>query len=172
MGGNGMKMHQERGSSLIEVMVSLFVLAIGLLGVLALQTRSVQYNQSAYSYSQAAYLANDLAERIRANAAVRSGTTAPSNALLYDTSTPAAADCSTNSCTLAQMVQADLQQWQSNISQRLPYGTGDVENFVADGRTFLRITVSFDDSRLEGKAPDPSDPTNKAVQSYALTMEI
>lgn len=46
-------------------MVSLFVLAIGLLGTLAMQTKSVQHNQNSYSFSQALVLANDLSERLR-----------------------------------------------------------------------------------------------------------
>ncbi len=53
------------GSSLVETMVSLFVLAIGLLGTLAMQTKSVQHNQNSYSFSQALVLANDLSERLR-----------------------------------------------------------------------------------------------------------
>lgn len=46
-------------------MVSLFVLAIGLLGTLAMQTKSVQHNQNSYSFSQALVLSTDLSERLR-----------------------------------------------------------------------------------------------------------
>lgn len=45
--------------------MSLFVLAIGLLGTLAMQTKSIQHNQNSYSFSQALVLANDLSERLR-----------------------------------------------------------------------------------------------------------
>lgn len=57
--------HSQTGSSLVETMVSLFVLAIGLLGTLAMQTKSVQHNQNSYSFSQALVLASDLSERLR-----------------------------------------------------------------------------------------------------------
>ncbi len=57
--------YYQHGSSLIETMVSLFVLAIGLLGTLALQTKSVQHNQNSYSYTQSIVLAVDLTERLR-----------------------------------------------------------------------------------------------------------
>lgn len=57
--------HSQTGSSLIETMVSLFVLAIGLLGTLAMQTKSVQHNQNSYSFSQALVLSTDLSERLR-----------------------------------------------------------------------------------------------------------
>ena len=56
----------QRGSSLLEVMIALFVLAIGLLGTLAMQATSVKYNQNSYAFSQAINLANDVVERIRA----------------------------------------------------------------------------------------------------------
>lgn len=59
------KIHAQNGSSLVETMVSLFVLAIGLLGTLAMQTKSIQHNQNSYAYSQAIVLANDLSERLK-----------------------------------------------------------------------------------------------------------
>ena len=64
----------QSGSSLIEVVVALFVLAIGMLGVLSMQVKSMQFNQSAYYYSQAVYLANEILENMRSS---------PSNANTY-----------------------------------------------------------------------------------------
>lgn len=55
----------QHGSSLLETMISLFVLAIGLLGTLAMQNKSIQHNQSSYSYSQAIVLAYDISERLK-----------------------------------------------------------------------------------------------------------
>ncbi|MEY4588097.1 MAG: hypothetical protein RL497_173 [Pseudomonadota bacterium] len=55
----------QNGSSLLETMVSLFVLAIGLLGTLAMQNKSIQHNQNSFSYSQAIVLANDLSEQLK-----------------------------------------------------------------------------------------------------------
>jgi len=57
----------QTGSSLIEVLISLTVLAFGILGVLGMQAKSVQFNQSAGVYSHAVHLAGDIAERIRSN---------------------------------------------------------------------------------------------------------
>jgi Tfp pilus assembly protein PilV len=59
------KIRNQLGSSLLETMVSLFVLAIGLLGTLAMQTKSIQHNQNSYSYSQAIVMATDINERLR-----------------------------------------------------------------------------------------------------------
>ena len=58
------------GFTLIEVLVALVVLAVGLLGLAALQVMSLKYNQTAYNRNQATVIANDLADRMRANASV------------------------------------------------------------------------------------------------------
>lgn len=57
----------QRGFTLIEVMISVLILAIGLLGVASMQTRSLQMNQSAQFSSQASILAYDIIDRMRAN---------------------------------------------------------------------------------------------------------
>ncbi len=56
-----------RGFSLIEVLISLSILAAGLLGMTALQNEALQFNQAAFTDSQAQFLINDMVERIRAN---------------------------------------------------------------------------------------------------------
>ncbi|WP_309268007.1 type IV pilus modification protein PilV [Azonexus sp.] len=57
----------QTGMSLVEVMVAVFILGAGLLGLAALQGRSLAYAQSSFQRSIAADLAADLADRIRAN---------------------------------------------------------------------------------------------------------
>ncbi len=57
----------QGGFSLLEVLVTVFVFAVGLLGLASLQTVSVQANQSAYLSSQAATLAYGMMDQWRAN---------------------------------------------------------------------------------------------------------
>jgi len=56
----------QSGFSLIEVLVSLFVLAIGLLGVIAMQINSVKSNQRAQYTAVVKILAADFTDRIYA----------------------------------------------------------------------------------------------------------
>lgn len=57
---------KSAGFSMIEVLIAVLILAIGLLGVAALQMASLTQGQESYFRSQATALAEDLASRIRA----------------------------------------------------------------------------------------------------------
>ncbi len=58
---------RQAGLSLVEVLVTLVVLAIGLLGVMGLQARLQQSEVEAYQRSQALLLLEDMAARLAAN---------------------------------------------------------------------------------------------------------
>ena len=59
--------NHQRGVGLVEILVALLVLAIGVLGFVALQYRSLEASAESTSRVQAITLARDLAERIRVN---------------------------------------------------------------------------------------------------------
>ena len=60
---------QQRGMTLIEVLVTLVLISVGLLGIAALQLTSLRSNQEAYVRSQASALAGDILDRMRSNQA-------------------------------------------------------------------------------------------------------
>jgi type IV pilus assembly protein PilV len=74
-------LHTQRGTSLLEVLVTIVILAIGLLGLAGLQSRLQASEMEAYQRAQALVLLNDMASRIatnRANAPTYlTGTTTP-----------------------------------------------------------------------------------------------
>ncbi len=57
----------NKGFTLIEVLVTMLVMAVGLLGIAALQFKGLQYSHDAYIRSQINFLAYDIADRIRLN---------------------------------------------------------------------------------------------------------
>lgn len=57
----------QRGFSMIEVLIAVLVLAIGLLGVAALQMNSMNSGQEGYFRTQATAIAEDLASRVKSN---------------------------------------------------------------------------------------------------------
>lgn len=60
-------MTKNKGFSLIEVMVTLVLTTIGILGMVAMQGRSIQYTQDSVQRNAAVMLASDFVEIIRAN---------------------------------------------------------------------------------------------------------
>jgi type IV pilus assembly protein PilV len=58
---------KQHGVSLLEVLVSVLVLGIGLLGVAALQTSSMRHTNSSLEKTMAVILTDTLAELLRAN---------------------------------------------------------------------------------------------------------
>lgn len=61
------KRKRQQGLSLIEVVVTLFIMSVGLLGLSSLQSTAVKSGLDVAKRSQVTWLVTELAERIRAN---------------------------------------------------------------------------------------------------------
>lgn len=98
-------MNGQRGNSLIEVLVTMVILAVGLLGAGGLQARLQLADMEAYQRSQALILVDDIASRIATNRA---------NALAYVTGAVnplgTGAACPTTVTTSSRQ-QIDAAQW-------------------------------------------------------------
>ncbi len=112
---------RQGGMTLIEILVSLLILAIGMLGMAGLQTVGLRSTQSAYQRTQAAILGHDIVERLRAN---RQGVERGG----YDHAVGSVtASCnSLSGCTPAQMAANDVAQWKQALAAALPEGEGTV----------------------------------------------
>lgn len=109
------------GVGLVEVLVTVLVLSIGLLGVAGLQATGLRQNHDAFLRTQATVLAYDIIDRMRAN---QIGAQAGD----YDNQAGAVqAACTTNpGCSPAAMAQNDVFQWNAAISRSLTSGQGVV----------------------------------------------
>lgn len=151
----------QKGTTLLEMMIALFVLAIGLLGVLSMQIKSMQFNQSSYYYTQAVYLANDILENMRSTPQ-----TADTYLLgLTEADPVAGVDCEVSGvvCTPAQMRDFALAQWRENIASTLSQGRSSISN----NGDFFTITVQFDDSRSQTAGEEGA-----SLAEYVLVTEI
>lgn len=82
---------KECGISLIEVLVTLVILAVGMLGIMGMQARLQQSEAEVYQRTQALILLQDMASRLAANRNQAAGyVTGPSNPLGAGMSCPAA----------------------------------------------------------------------------------
>lgn len=115
---------------MIEVLVSMLVLALGLLGNAGMITNSLRQNNSAYMRSEATFLAYEIIECMRANrAAAMLGS--------YNTGLGGVAASSSVAGT-------DLAYWKATLSSSLPAGDGAVAVDMAGNVT---VTVQWDDNR-------------------------
>jgi len=98
----------QRGMGVIEILVALLILAIGILGFIALQYRALEASAESRSRVQAITLARDLAERMRVN---RNSLTVY-NQQLQDASiqTDFAKNCFQNNCTDTELADFDVAQ--------------------------------------------------------------
>ena len=123
------------------------VLAIGLLGLAGLQSTSIQSNQGSYYRSQATVLANDMADRMRAN---RTAALAGGYAIA---TAPRSSSSNTVSGTRAEK---DKAEWLNALAETLPLGTGKI---TLNNNIFL-IEVIWNDNRARIKASnDATTPT-------------
>jgi len=163
---------KDNGFTLIEVLISVLILGLGILGVLNLQVRALMDNQDAYLRTQAIFMAYDMSDRIRANAdiwqnAIDNNTI--NNITLNDANGNATGKyffCSAydpaenpavlladplatpNACTDLQMAQYDVYRWKTDVGTILNGGTVKIER-SADANSsnaaadIIRLTISW-----------------------------
>ena len=115
-----LKMHivpSQRGISLIESMVAIVVMALGILGIVGVQLRTLSDTQTGVRRAQAIHLIEDLSERIKVNpnALLNIG----GYAMAWGTNPTGAPDCKATACTTAQIIQYDLQEWKRLVNNTL-----------------------------------------------------
>lgn len=156
------------GFSLLEVLISLVVLSVGLLGMASLMSTTLKSNDSAYMRTQATVEAYNIIDRMRANS---SGVTAG----VYTIAMPAAAATSAPdtctgvavSCSNVQLASYDIGQWESDLGSRLPDGRGSITTTpIANGTgTDVVVRVLWNDSRA-------SRALNGAPSATTLSLSV
>lgn len=131
---------RQRGFSLLEVMVAVVVFSIGLIGLGLLLTASIRANHVGFLHSQATFVAESIADRMRANipgvwldaydGTWDAGAAAPAN--------PCAAG---SPCTPAEVAARDVWAWGQMVGQLLPAGQGVVTCTPQAGRPLPDATA-------------------------------
>lgn len=105
----------QRGFSLIEVLVSMVLLSVALLGTARLTTLSFKNTNASYYRSQATVLADDILDRMRANIV-------EARAQYYDMSAGPTYAGGGNAVTVF-----DTADWAASVAATLPEGVGVVD---------------------------------------------
>ncbi|PKM30517.1 MAG: type IV pilus modification protein PilV [Gammaproteobacteria bacterium HGW-Gammaproteobacteria-11] len=111
------------GFSLLEVLITLLLVTVGLLGMVAMQGRSIAYTTDSLHRTQAAILANELIEIIRATP---SSVVEDENASLYFTGTLPTPAAGQECLELpdSELMDRQIECWGDKVRRLLP-GTED-----------------------------------------------
>ncbi|MES2165279.1 MAG: type IV pilus modification protein PilV [Pseudomonadota bacterium] len=118
-----------RGFTLLEILIAVLLLAVGIVGGVAMQLAALRMRHQAALLSQATYVAAGLAERMRANAAQMHLADGANPYLMLDYDALAEPDppapsalCYGGACDSAQLALFDLYEVKLQVGQYLPAG--------------------------------------------------
>jgi len=123
---------QQRGVALIEVLIAMLVTAIGILGVVSLQTISLRTAQNATLQAQANVLGYDMLDRLRANPTL-------AKAGNYNLAADAAAP------TGDAIQDIDRRQWRTMLANSLPART-DKASIACTAAGICAITIPWSEN--------------------------
>ena len=125
------KANHEKGFSLIEVLISLIIIAVGLLGLASLQMTGIRNNHSAYLRSQMTFLSYDIVDRMRANRISAEG---GAYTLLMTDAAPVG----------ASIADKDRIQWLAKVAEQLPSGDASISTSVGGSNTIVTVEIQWD----------------------------
>ncbi|MFN9728774.1 type IV pilus modification protein PilV [Acidovorax sp.] len=120
---------QQRGITLIESLVAIAVAALGILGVIGAQMRTLSDTQTSVYRAQAVRAIEDLSERMRnhPNALVNIGSYRIGWRVGPAPTPQAAKLCEgVTECTPAEFAAYDLREWKRSLERSLPLGDATV----------------------------------------------
>jgi type IV pilus assembly protein PilV len=138
---------KETGFSMIEVLISLVLIAVAMLGAANLQLQALKLGKGAAFRMHALTLAMEIGERMEANKT--GAVTSPSP---YETATSTAArtvgkDCTGVPCTATELANFDLGSWESSLVTNLPAASWSITNTTPGNPSTYSIVVSWTDRR-------------------------
>ena len=185
-------MINNKGFSLIEVLVALLLTTIGILGMVALQGRSIQYTQDSVQRNTAVELTNNLIEVMRANPnelfnmappqfPMNSGIKA--NSIFFKEKGQEfdnRAACVSDANTIPKTAKEVRDCWADNVEAKLPGGKEIFASDVYICRSSAPGTCDNKGSMLEvqlawqtqeGACLDVAD-TDASVCTYSVRVEL
>jgi type IV pilus assembly protein PilV len=159
-------MKKSFGFSLIEVLVTLVILSLGLLGVAGLLVSGISNAASSESTSKANQLAADIADRIRANPAVGASATSE-----YITSySDSAASLGTGTLSVARN---DKRDWLQSLETQLPQGRGKITSSSSGSLRKLNIEIRWNNCFGTLSQDDKDSCSTTSAASYkTVTYEL
>ena len=145
---------QQNGSSLIEVLVTMIIISLGLLGQAGLISLSSKTNNAAFMRTEATLLAQDILERLRLNRTL-------AVAGRFNVNYAASGSDPSSSITVTAIQNNELRDWKTSIEQALSSGDGQVS---VDGAGNVTINIRWSEV-AKGASDGTITPTVFSTQS-------
>lgn len=156
---------RQRGDTMIEVLITIIIIAVGVLGTAAMQVTTLKNLSSSHSASIAAIVAEDFSERMRANP-----TATLANGYVHSAAPGGFPDCAANACTPAQLADYDMGTWWAQLTAVLPAGSAEVTR-NAGTNTFV-LTVRWDDDRSGSAGTNCPSVSTADLECYRFNVTI
>ena len=165
-----MSLKKQQGVGLVEVLVALVILAIGILGFVALQMKALEATNEGSYRIQALNVARDLAEKIRVNRGVLD--VYKTQIQDPDSQTTSVRNCFTNTCTATQLADFDVEhavKYAQNLGM-----TVNILNCQGNNDDRSCVYVAWNDtSATDGANPeDCTSGTSYNPNSTCVIMEV
>jgi type IV pilus assembly protein PilV len=149
----------QNGLSMIEILVTLTIVAFGVLGLLGLQARALSFQKDSFDRKSAAEMVSEFAERARVNyQGFRNGFY--NRDLTPSAGAPAIAAC--GPCDEAETADRDLREWHTELRRRIP-GAGAYVRWDPANDTWIDVTIAWPEPQRS--LLDPVDPLCDAVDT-------
>lgn len=159
---------QQLGFSMIEIMVTMVIIALALLGSAGLQAYSMKTNMGGQYRNQAAFFVSDIIERMEANKVYAASTVVGySTALTTTVNCEATAASAVVACSPATLAAYDVKRWKDAISAVLPQGTGTVTQSVTGNPSTYTVTVNWVDRKTNASYSVASAAA--ATEGFSIT---
>ena len=146
---------RQRGITLIESLIAIVIAALGILGILGVQMRTLTDTQTTVRRAQAIRLIEDLSERLKVHPNALNAvnpTSGGTSSYIGDTwattlSTPST-NCTAAACKPNELAAYDLWAWRTLVRSSLPAGDGVVfltqgENGAAGNQRQLGVMLRW-----------------------------
>ncbi|MFT0211623.1 type IV pilus modification protein PilV [Pseudomonas sp. F1_0610] len=157
---------QKNGFSLIEVLITLLIVSIGILGLAAMQLKAIQSTNASIQRSHAVWLMQDLVERMRTNKHASNDTflatvkcnAKPAKACASYTDPKTGQVTKAQACTAQEM--ATFDRWDTFCSQTQHYALPGIffnsrDSIVATTDGVLQLKQENDSLILNAKWYEP-----------------
>jgi len=171
---------RPRAFSLVEVMVTVAVVSIGLLGLAKMAAAAIANTQVSRVRSLVSVQAQSLAAAMRANRAYWASGAAPSSVTISGTTVTDAghvldrsADCNATVCTASQLAAFDLQGWAANLDAHFKGYAATVACSTATSAPIAcTITLTWTEKIVAiNRSTAASGVAQSSTQRYALYVQ-